>query len=120
MAVPAGHRTRRIGPDFPYHESCRHRCADRRFPQLAATVDRQVMCSSLLQSQQRVTDDLRWDGRAARRPAGVRFEADKPTTRILPSWSRRLARTTRCEVGLGQLAPTIETSEIAVLSWSGS
>jgi hypothetical protein len=26
----------------------------------------------------------------------------------------------RSEVGLGQLVPTIETSEIAVLSWSGS
>ena len=30
----------------PYHESCAHRCADRRFRSSLATVDRQVMCST--------------------------------------------------------------------------
>jgi hypothetical protein len=31
----------------PYHESCAHRCADQRLCRSPATVDRQVMCSSL-------------------------------------------------------------------------
>jgi hypothetical protein len=34
----------------PYHGSCAYRCADHRFRRSLTTVDRQVMCSSLLHS----------------------------------------------------------------------
>jgi hypothetical protein len=37
----------------PYHESRAHRCADRRFRRSPPTVDRQVMCSSLLHFSER-------------------------------------------------------------------